>query len=69
MHPLADGVELRYQVGGTQPATELNCSESVVSKKALFNVEAGTNNGEKSFTALRDILTKATPPTMAREAI
>jgi hypothetical protein len=49
MHKLADGIEVRFQVGGTQPASAVDCANYVISSKALFNIETGINNGEKKF--------------------
>lgn len=49
MHPLADAVEMRFQIGGTQPANVMACDGVTQSKKALFTHEAGSENGEKKF--------------------
>jgi len=48
-HPLADAIEMRYQVGGAQPANAAACSNVTQSKKALFTFEAGSENSEKKF--------------------
>jgi len=49
MHPLADAIEMRYQVGGTQPANAAACPTSFISKKALFTFDADTANDGKKF--------------------
>ncbi|MBK5284528.1 MAG: hypothetical protein JJE25_03935 [Bacteroidia bacterium] len=54
MHQLADGVEMRYQIGGTAPANALACTGTVISKKALFKFDAGVDNdGKKIYAFLR----------------
>ena len=45
MHPLADAIEMRYQVGTTPPPTAEDAPNTFISKKALFNFEAGSENG------------------------
>jgi hypothetical protein len=49
MHPLADAIEMRFQVGGAQPQNALACPGVTVSKKALFNFDAGIDNEGKKF--------------------
>ncbi|MEP7168177.1 MAG: hypothetical protein ABI855_02280 [Bacteroidota bacterium] len=49
MHELADAIEMKYQVGGAQPANANACVNSFISKRALFPFEAGIENGEKKF--------------------
>ena len=46
-HELADGVEVKYRIGGTQPATAAECENSLVSKKAMFNLDADQANATK----------------------
>ena len=54
MHPLADAVEMRYQIGGTQPANAAACPDNAISKKALFTFDAGDENaGQKFFGFFR----------------
>jgi hypothetical protein len=56
MHPDADGVEMRYQVGGAAPANANVCTGVKVSTKALFDFDAGVaNDGQKLFCFLRYI--------------
>lgn len=56
MHPLADGIEVRYQVGGTSPANALACPGVKVSTKALFDLDAGiANDGQKFYCFIRYI--------------
>lgn len=47
MHPLADGVEMKYQIGGTAPTSASQCPNSFVSAKALFEFECGQENAGK----------------------
>ena len=61
MHPLADGVEMRYQVGGTQPANATACAGSVISKKALFTFDTGSGSGEKKFYCFCRYVNLSTP--------
>lgn len=61
MHPLADGVEMRYQVGGTQPVNAAACANSVISKKAIFTVNTGGDNGEKKFYCFCRYVNLVTP--------
>jgi hypothetical protein len=49
MHPLADAVEMRYQIGGTPPITAADCVQYLMSKKALFEFLAGQENGNQSL--------------------
>jgi hypothetical protein len=49
MNPLADGIEMKYQVGGTQPANAAACPNSFISKSALFTFDAGDANGGQKF--------------------
>lgn len=49
LHPLADAIEMRYQVGGTQPANAPACAGMIISKKAIFNFDAGVDNEGKKF--------------------
>lgn len=49
LHPLADAIEMRYQVGGTQPANAPACAGVMVSKKSIFNFDAGIDNEGKKF--------------------
>jgi hypothetical protein len=49
LHPLADAIEMRYQIGGTQPANAPACAGMIVSKKAIFNFDAGVDNEGKKF--------------------
>jgi len=54
MHPLADAIEMRYQIGGTQPANALACPGTVISKKAMFTFDAGVDHdGQKFFGFVR----------------
>ena len=47
-HELADGVEVKYQIGGDDPpATAADCTNSLISKKAIFKLDAGQANATK----------------------
>ena len=46
-HELSDGVEVKYRIGGTQPTTAAECENSLVSKKAIFNIDADQANATK----------------------
>ncbi|MBK5285214.1 MAG: hypothetical protein JJE25_07400 [Bacteroidia bacterium] len=48
-HPLADAIEMRWQVGGAAPANPDACPGTVFSKRALFTFEAGIENDGKKF--------------------
>jgi hypothetical protein len=53
MHPLADGIEMKYKIGAA-PATPEQCTNSMVSKKALFSMEAGMENaGQRLYAFFR----------------
>jgi len=49
LHELADAIEMRYQIGGTQPANALACTGTLMSKKAMFTFDAGVDNDGKKF--------------------
>lgn len=51
MHPLADGMELFYKIGGEPPGNEGECPDRLLSKKALFTFKAGTGNDGKRMYA------------------
>ena len=45
LHPLADVIEMKYLIGTAAPPTVDDAPNNFISKKALFNFEAGTGNG------------------------
>lgn len=49
MHPLADGLEMAYKIGGAPPANETACPNKFISKKALFDFEGDTVNDRKTI--------------------
>ena len=54
MHPLADAVEMKYQIGGTAPTSASQCTNTFMSKKALFEFDAGQENaGQRLYIFCR----------------
>ncbi|HLG35448.1 MAG TPA: hypothetical protein VI757_11260 [Bacteroidia bacterium] len=61
MHPLADAIEVRYQIGGTQPANANVCPGTVISKKAMFTFDAGVDNDGKKFYSFVRYVNQSNP--------
>ncbi len=51
MHPMADAIEVKYFIGDNPPADPDLMTKQVISTSALFNVDAGSTNKGKNFTA------------------
>lgn len=49
MHPDADAIEARYHIGTTPPANAAACTNMLTSGKALFTIDAGTDNEGMKF--------------------
>jgi hypothetical protein len=61
MHPDADGIEMRYHLGGTAPANANACPGVKVSTKALFDFDAGIDNDGKKFYCFLRYINQSNP--------